>query len=330
MKATARARPNIALVKYWGKRDSVLNLPAAGSLSVTLDTLWTQTSVAFDPAFEHDTLHLNNASDTHALARVSACLDILRGHAGTTCRARVDTQNTFPTAAGLASSASGFAALVVAASQALGLPQERRFLSSLARQGSGSAARSLYGGFVRMHAGELADGSDAFAESLLSPDAWPLTVVVAITTQKAKTVSSGEGMERSRRTSPFHADWIASVDDDLAVAHAAVMQRDFQALAEVSEHSCLKMHADMLASRPPLMYWTAATMGCMQRIRQLRENDGVGVFFTVDAGPQVKAICLPQDAPRVATELADMPGVECTLVSGLGEGAEIVSEVEVA
>lgn len=330
MKATARARPNIALVKYWGKRDSTLNLPAAGSLSVTLDTLWTQTTVAFDRTFEHDALHLNGAPDARVGKRVSACLDILRGHAGTTWRARVDTQNNFPTAAGLASSASGFAALVMAASQALDLPLDRKFLSTLARQGSGSAARSLYGGFVAMHAGRLPDGSDAFAEPVLSAQDWPLTVVIAIATQQAKAVGSGEGMERSRRTSPFHANWIASVDDDLAAARAAVMAHDFEALAEIGEHSCLKMHADMLSSRPPLMYWSAATVACMQRIRELRERDGLGVFFTVDAGPQVKAVCLPQDAPRVATALAEVPGVECTMVSGLGAGAEILPEVEVA
>lgn len=330
MKATARARPNIALVKYWGKRDSTLNLPAAGSLSVTLDTLWTQTTVAFDRTLEHDALRLNGAVDACAGTRVSACLDVLRQHAGIAWRARVDTQNNFPTAAGLASSASGFAALVMAASQALDLPLDRKFLSTLARQGSGSAARSLYGGFVAMHAGQLADGSDAFAEPLLPPQDWPLTVVIAITTQQAKAVGSGEGMERSRRTSPFHANWIASVDDDLAAARSAVMAHDFEALAEVGEHSCLKMHADMLSSRPPLMYWSAATMACMQRIRELRGRDGLGVFFTVDAGPQVKAVCLPQDAPRVAAALAEVPGVECTMVSGLGAGAEILPEVEVA
>src|SRR5699024_5323583 len=164
----AQARPNIALVKYWGKRDSALNLPAAGSLSVTLDTLSTRTRVDFDPALEADQLRLNGSEDSGTLRRVSACLDVLRDQAGTRCRARVDTQNNFPTAAGLASSASGFAALVVAANEALGLPMDRRRLSALARRGSGSAARSLFGGFVVMHAGQAMDGSDAVAEPLLA------------------------------------------------------------------------------------------------------------------------------------------------------------------
>lgn len=327
MTAIAQARPNIALVKYWGKRDAALNLPAAGSLSITLDALFTRTRVSFDPALEVDTLRLNDGEDARAQTRVSACLDVLRARAGTACRAFVDTHNNFPTAAGLASSASGFAALVMAASEALGLSMDRDFLSTLARQGSGSAARSMHGGFVVMHAGKRVDGSDAFAEPLLAAGEWPLEVVIAVTTQEAKAVGSGAGMERTRRTSPFHDAWIASVDDDLAVARAAVVARDFQALAEVGEYSCLKMHADMLATRPPLMYWTAATVACIERIRQLRERDGLGVFFTIDAGPQVKAVCLPGDALHVAAALSEVPGVARVMSSGLGAGAEVLTRV---
>jgi diphosphomevalonate decarboxylase len=330
MPATAQARTNIALVKYWGKRDSSLNLPAAGSLSITLDALWTRTEVDFDRTLDRDVLSLNDAPDAPALARVSACLDILRRQAGTHCYGHVQTNNNFPTAAGLASSASGFAALVMAAAAALDLPLERRALSALARRGSGSAARSLFGGFVMMHAGSRIDGSDAYADPLLAADAWPLSVVIAVTTQKAKAVGSAAGMERSRVTSPFHAVWIASVDEDLAAARAAVAARDFEALARVSEHSCLKMHAVMLSSQPALVYWTAATLACIHRIRALREEEGVDVFFTIDAGPQVKAVCLPQDASRVAAALAAVPGVEDVLTSGLGAGAELLPQAEVA
>ncbi|HEX7341746.1 MAG TPA: diphosphomevalonate decarboxylase [Rhodanobacteraceae bacterium] len=330
MTAVAQAQPNIALVKYWGKRDAKLNLPAADSLSITLASLYTRTEVSFDPALEHDTLQFNGADNPRALMRVSACLDALRNRAGIACRASVVTHNNFPTAAGLASSASGFAALVMAASEDLGLPVDRRFLSIAARQGSGSAARSLFGGFVHMHAGQADDGSDAFAEPLLDADAWPLQVVVAVATHQAKSVSSGEGMERGRRTSPFHAAWIDSVDADITLARAAVMARDFQALAEVSEHSCLKMHGVMLSSRPPLMYWLPTTLACMRRVRELRECDGLGTFFTVDAGPQVKAVCLPEDAGKVAAALGEIPGVKTVLISSLGEGARSIPAAEVA
>lgn len=328
--AAAQARANIALVKYWGKRDTALNLPAAGSLSITLDALSTRTQVTFDPALAADSLSLDGARDDPARQRASHLLDLVRQLAGSRWRARIETRNDFPTAAGLASSASGFAALVMAAGKALGLPPDRRLLSTLARQGSGSAARSLFGGFATMHAGTLEDGSDAYAEPLLPAGAWPLKVVIAITTSKAKAVGSGAGMERSRLTSPFHGEWIDSGSRDLAAARAAVEERDFEALAAVSEHSCLKMHAVMLSSRPPLIYWTAATVACIERIRELRRRRGCRVFFTIDAGPQVKAVCLPQDAAQVAAALAETPGVARVMTTGLGDGARIVPVAEPA
>lgn len=330
MIATALAHPNIALVKYWGKRQTELNLPAGSSLSITLDALHTRTRVHFDPALDQDRLQLDGAASGDALHRVSACLDILRAEAGTHCRARIESSNNFPTGAGLASSASGFAALVTAASAALRLELDRRQLSIIARRGSGSAARSLFGGFVTMSAGSRDDGMDAFAEPLLEASQWPLSVVVAVTSRGSKSTGSTEGMERSRRTSPFHAAWLEGADADLAAATRAVQARDFDALAQVAEHNGLKMHAVMLSSRPALMYWSGATVDCMQRVRALRERDGLGVFFTVDAGPQVKAVCLPEHAPRVAAALGEVPGVLEVMTSGLGEGARVIEATEVA
>jgi diphosphomevalonate decarboxylase len=330
MIATAQAQPNIALVKYWGKRDVALNLPSTGSLSITLDTLWTRTRVAFDPALDRDALTLNDTPHPATLARVSAVLDLLRARARSRAHARVESHNNFPTGAGLASSASGFAALVVAASAALGLELDRRALSALARRGSGSAARSLFGGFVAMAAGERPDGEDAVAEPLLDAAQWPLTVVIAVTSHAAKAVGSTEGMQLGRRTSPFYPAWLDGAGSDLTAARTAVLARDFAALATVSEHSCLKMHAVMLSSQPALMYWNGATVACLQRIRALREDEGLGVFFTVDAGPQVKAVCLPADAARVAAALAAIPGVQSVLTSALGAGARLVPTVEAA
>jgi diphosphomevalonate decarboxylase len=327
MPSTAQAQPNIALIKYWGKRDAALNLPASGSLSLTLASLWTRTRVEFDPALARDELRLNGAKHPAALERVTASLDLLRARANTGCRARVETVNNFPTSAGLASSASAFAALVVAASDALGLDLDRQTLSVLARRGSGSAARSIFGGFATMNAGQREDGLDAFAEFLLAPEQWPLTVVIAVTSREAKSVSSSVGMELSRRTSPFYADWLAGAEEDLATARAAVLARDFAALAAVSEHNCLKMHAVMLATRPALLYWNSATVACLHRIRALRDVDGLDVFFTIDAGPQVKAVCFPADADRVAATLRELPGVETVLISPLGEGARIVKDL---
>src|SRR5690348_777759 len=325
-RATALAHPNIALVKYWGKRDDALNLPASGSLSVTLDGLHTRTTVRFDPALGEDDIVLNGRRDESESRKIGAFLDLLRARAGVATRAHVLSDNDFPTGAGLASSASGFAALVVAANDALGIDLGVRELSVLARRGSGSAARSIFGGFVEMASGTRSDGEDAFAAPLLEAEAWPLSVVVAITARAAKSTSSRVGMDLSRRTSPFYRDWIASGANDLEAARNAVRMRDFDKLAEVGEASCLAMHAVMLSTRPGLIYWNGATVECMQRVRGLRDREGVGVFFTIDAGPQVKAVCLPDAAAPVADALRGVPGVQSVLVSGLGQGARIVED----
>jgi len=321
--ATARARANIALVKYWGKADVELNTPAVGSISITLDTLWSQTQVRFVPGLDSDRFVLNDLSDRKQLARVSACLDLLRARAGVDTRADVASRNNFPTGAGLASSASGFAALVTAAAAALDLQLSDRELSIFARRGSGSAARSIFGGYVEMHAGSATDGCDSYAEPLAPPEAWPLQVVVAITNAGAKAVGSGPGMQRSAQSSPYYAAWVDTSPRDLAAARAAIAARDFEKLAAVAEHSCLKMHAAALASEPALLYWNAATVECMHAIWRLR-REGVAVFFTIDAGPQVKAVCAPGARAQVAAALESLPGVVETLVSGLGPGVELL------
>jgi diphosphomevalonate decarboxylase len=319
-RASAQAQPNIALVKYWGKRHDGLNLPAAGSLSITLKALCTRTEVAFDAALESDAVALNGRNEPKQTGKIVNFLDFFRRRAGVETRARVTSSNNFPTGAGLASSASGFAALTVAIDRALGLELGASELSALARLGSGSAARSIFGGFVEMAAGSRADGEDAIASPLLDAEAWPLEVAVAITTREKKSIGSREGMTHSRETSPFYTRWIEAVNADLAKARTAVQARDFEKLADVSEASCLAMHATMLSSRPGLVYWNAATLECIHCIRALR-SQGTGVFFTIDAGPQVKAVCQPDATQRVAEALRQVAGVEEVLVSGLGEGA---------
>ncbi len=318
---TAKARSNIALVKYWGKADEALKIPAVGSISITLDALWSETRVVFDDALAADELALGGVSRPAQLARVSACLDVLRELAGVGWRARVESRNNFPTGAGLASSASGFAALTAAGAKALGLGLGARELSIVARRGSGSAARSIFGGFVEMHAGSRGDGADSYAEPLLDAAEWPLEVVVAVSARGEKEVGSGAGMAASERSSPYYAAWVDTHPADLAAARAAIALRDFEALAEVSEHSCLKMHAAAMAGRPPLVYWNGVTVDCLHAIRRLR-REGLAVFFTIDAGPQVKAVCEPAARPRVEAALAQVPGVLDRLVTGLGPGVE--------
>jgi len=317
MRATAKAQPNIALIKYWGKRDTERNLPAVGSMSITLADLYTTMTVAFDSAPDSDSLVVNGDENEAMLPRVSLCLDRVAGTDRD--RARVTSESNFPIAAGLASSASSFAALVVAADSAAGTEFSREQLASLAGQASGSAARSIYGGFV-----ELAnDGDDVALSSLCSAEDWPLSVVVAITATGPKAVGSTEAMEASRQTSPFYARWVEQQQADLDEARDAIAGRDFDRLAVVAEHNCLKMHSVMWASRPPMVYWNATTLDCMDAVRQMQAS-GVPVFFTIDAGPQLKAVCDTAAVEEVRQRLAATPGVEAVMVTGLGSGARAV------
>jgi len=316
MRATARAQPNIALIKYWGKRDTVSNLPAVGSISVTLAELFTEMTVSLDDGLDHDRLVINEQDNQAMLPRISACLDNVIGTSR--AHAHIDSVCNFPVAAGLASSASSFAATVVAASAASGGSASTADLASLAGRASGSAARSLYGGFAELRNTH----SDVSVETILAGDDWPLKVVIAVTSGGPKPVSSGQAMEISRKTSPFYGRWLEGQPDDLGVARAAIRDQDFEKLALVSEHNCLKMHSVMWASRPPIVYWNASTLSCMQTVRELRST-GVGVFFTIDAGPQLKAVCLESDETIVRDALSATAGVVDILSSGLGEGARL-------
>jgi len=328
-KATARAHANIALVKYWGKRDSQLNLPAAGSLSLTLAELTTTATVQFLPGAARDTLVLDGQpAPAPALARLSSWLDLIRSRAGHSLHAEVSSANDFPTASGLASSASAYSALALAASAAAGLELDARELSILARRGSGSAARSVFGGFVLMHGGTLPDGSDAFAEPLPSPGDWPVRMVVAVVAGgAAKSHSSRDAMEHCARTSPLYRAWLDTVPKDIAEARAAVAEQDLHALGAVAESSALAMHAAAMASRPAVLYWRPETLACMQTVRELRGESGVAAYFTIDAGPHVKVLTSAEHADGVAASLLRVPGVTDVIVCAPGGPAVLVEEV---
>ncbi len=317
MQATAIAQPNIALIKYWGKRDLARNLPAVGSISITLADLFTEVSVEWVANASADELLVNGSQSVAMLPRVSACLDNVVG--SDRDRALIVSSSNFPIAAGLASSASAFAATTVAAAAAADLSLGTEELARLAGRASGSAARSLYGGFAELR--NVDDGIEV--QALRDLESWPLQVVVAITETGPKGTGSTAAMEISRETSPFYSSWIEQQDEDLDVARSAIEARDFSALAAVAEHNCLKMHSVMWASRPPMVYWNSATMRCMQTVRRLQE-EGHNVFFTIDAGPQVKAVCVPEDRAAVAAALADTDGVQKIMTTGLGRAARLV------
>jgi diphosphomevalonate decarboxylase len=325
VRATAVAHPNVALIKYWGKRDVERNIPATGSISITLDTFSTTTQVTFDAALAEDQFVLNGKPAPGRLARVSSCLDLLRTRSPNAPHALVRSDNNFPTAAGLASSASGFAALVVAANHALDAGLDRGALAEAARRCSGSAARSLHGGFVELALGQGDDLGTTFTRTLLEPEGWPLRIAIAITATEEKAIGSSGGMQHTAHSSPYYPAWVAASGSDLAEARRAIEQRDFAALAEISEHSCLKMHGAMLGSRPGLLYWNGATVDCIHQVRELRRR-GLGVFFTIDAGAQVKAVCLPEAVVTAVAALREVPGVQSVSEVGLGPGARVVEE----
>ncbi len=326
MRVKARANSNIALIKYWGKKNIGLNLPAVGSISITLNELYTETSVEFKAGLSQDHLVLNgqsaSAPDT---GRVSRFLDIIRKRSNTGLFAEIISANNFPTSAGLASSASGFACLALAGSSAAGLDLTPVQLSELARLGSGSAARSIFGGFVEMKKGLESDGSDSVAEQIAMRKFWDLRLIIAITSEEKKKTGSTDGMIVTRDTSPYYSAWIESSENDLAEMRDAIRRRDFEALGELTEYSCLKMHALAMAAKPGLIYWNNTTIDLIHMIRDLRKK-GLPVYFTIDAGPQVKAVCLPEYVGQVRDEIRKNPGVLRVIETGLGGDAMIVGE----
>ncbi len=321
---TAKAHANLALVKYFGKRDVPLNLPAAGSLSLTLAPLTTTTAVAFDEALKEDEIVLNDAPASAAFAkRTRRFLDLVRDRAGVRSGCRVRTSNNFPTAAGLASSASGFAALALAATRAAGLALTEPELSALARRGSGSASRSVPGGIVVWHEGRAADGSDSFAQSILDHSQWDICVVVGIASEEKKAVGSTAAMTRTATTSPYYPAWIDACRRDLALAQDAVVDRNFTALGEIAERSALSMHAAALAADPGIVFWTGTTVEGIHLARTLRKR-GVEAYFTCDAGPQPKLVCLSKDVDAVKNALETLGGVLRTITCRLAGPASLV------
>ena len=310
---------NIALAKYWGKRDVALNLPTNGSLSVTLNGYGSFTTVEFDASFTADRLILNGKDESATkLSKVSRVLNELRNISGVPMNARVQSYNNFPTGAGLASSASGLSAVTMAGAQALGLGLTRTKMSEIARKGSGSACRSFFGGFSEWKRGELADGSDSVAEQVEAASHWPLKIFIAVVNGAQKNQASTGGMEHTRQTSPYFVPWVESAQKQIYFVRTAVQNRDFNALAALAESNCIQMHASAMAAVPPVFYWQAGTVEIMQRVWALRKN-GTPAFFTIDAGPNVVVLCEPAAAHAVSSELSKVSGVTL-LTTELGEG----------
>lgn len=313
MMATAIAHPNVALAKYWGKRTIAGNVPATPSVSVSLGGLETRTTVIFDPKLKADALALNGQKAD--ATRVSGLLNEVRALAGIGTFAFVESHNDFPTASGLASSASGFAALARAAVAATNVTLDDRALSQMARRASASAARSIFGGFVA-----LGTEDDAAAEPIETDIR--VAIVVAAVTTAAKATGSTSGMDHCRATSPYYAAWVDDAPRMAAEIRAALAAGDLERLGVAAEASALRMHACMMASDPALIYFQPGTLELLARVRALRA-DGVAAWATIDAGPHVKVICAPRDATRVSEKLS--PASVRTIIANVGGAARVVS-----
>jgi diphosphomevalonate decarboxylase len=318
----ARACANIALAKYWGKSDVEHNLPAVPSVSLTLDGLVTRTEVALRDGLARDRVALDGRLATEGeRARVVRVLDRVRALAGDGRYAEVLSQNHFPTAAGLASSASGFAALAGASLRAYGVDASAAEISSLARAASASAARSVYEGFVELPAGT--PGQASLAARPLHPAAhWDVRLIVCVTADAPKKIGSTEGMERSRRTSPFYEAWVDAAPALAAEIVAGIARRDLDAVGLAMEQSTMAFHGCALASSPSVVYLAPATLAVLAEVRALRDA-GVAAYATMDAGPNVKVLCLAEEEARVRRHLRDVPGVRRALGCAPGPGLEI-------
>lgn len=322
MSATAVAYPNIALIKYWGKRDEALIIPQTSSLSLTLEVYPTTTTVTLlDDGARHEVLQDGLAMPEAAAGKVARFLDYVGQLAGSTRAARVATSNAGPTGAGLASSASGFAALAAAAAAAYGLDLSLRDLSRLARRGSGSASRSIFGGFAQWNAGT--DDLTSFAQPVDEANI-EAAMVLGIVNAGEKPISSRDAMRRTVETSPYNAPWVETNPTELALMRAALKAGDFTAVGEITERNALRMHAAMLGAVPPVRYLTAGSMALLDSVAELRRG-GLEAYATMDAGPNVKTLCRAAEAEAVKSALeAAAPGTEF-VVAGAGPGVAVSS-----
>lgn len=318
---TAIAHSNIAFIKYWGNIDPQLRLPANGSLSMTLADLETSTTVKFDGNLNADQVVINGEEATgRAYSRVEAHLDRIRGLANLDYKANVNTKSNFPIGTGLASSASGFAALTLAATKASGLNLPSQELSVLARKASGSACRSIFGGFVEWYANQ--EDQASFAEPIADENHWDLVDVIAIVREKEKEIGSTNG-HGAAESSPLQNARVSDSSRRLEQCRRAILERDFSSLYQIIEEDSNLLHSVMLTSRPPIIYWEPVTISIMQNVVHWRE-EGLEVCYTIDAGPNVHCICSSASASEVEARLGNLTGVRRVLTSRVGGPARII------
>lgn len=306
------AHPNVALIKYWGKRDEIEKIPASPSLSITLGGLVTKTTVS---EVNNDEVFIDGELTSDQ--KIFQWLDCLRREYDVP-QLKIESSNNFPKNCGFASSSSGFAALAVGINELCGLSLDFASLARVARLGSASSVRSLLSGYVAMNP----NVQECMPIQVVPPDYWNLKVVAVVTSTEPKLTSSTAGMAQTVATSPFYQNWVNRTGEDFELCIEAIRNRDFNTLAEVSEANCYRMHALMMSTIPPLRYWRAGTMNAIDTVERLRQ-DSVPVFFTSDAGPQIKVICESEAVPKVKRALEETDGVLFTLESDIGNAPTI-------
>lgn len=322
MKATAIAHPNVALIKYWGKLDRKLNLPANTSLALTIQPLSTVTTVEFSNDLEDYKLE-TDFKDEYAFSRIISHLELIKNFAlkkgiEAPKYARVKSHNNFPMGTGLASSASGYAALTEAACSALGLNLSQKEKSIIASYGSGSASRSMFGGYVVRSKGE------SHSEQLVDENYFVINDLIAIVEKGRKEIGSSKGMILSRN-SPLYRARLEASESNFYYMRKAIIDKDFDGMGRIAEHDCLLMHAVMLTTKPALIYWSPGTLKIIKEVIEMRK-EGLKAYFTIDAGPNVHVLCLPQDSDKVEQRLRSLEEVKDIIKAYPGPGPRLLEE----
>lgn len=322
MKATAIAPSNIAFIKYWGKKDEILRLPENGSISMNLSNLQTTTTVEFNKDFKEDSIVINDIKEESEGSRAIKHLDRIRKIAKINYKARVVTKNNFPTGTGLSSSASGFAALTVAGAKAAGLDLSEKELSILARQGSGSACRSIPDGFVEWLDGDTSDTS--YGISLYPESYWDIVDVVVVVSKNKKEVSTTEG-QKLAKSSPFFPVRLARIKEKIRLIKQYLQKKDFKNFGELLEAEALELHAIMLTSTLSLIYWLPGTLRVMHFVKKWR-TDGLEVYFTVNTGQDIHLICQKKDVAEVVGRAEAISEVQKTIVNYCSKGVHLIDD----
>jgi len=318
---TARAFTNIALIKYWGKKNKQLKLPYTNSLSLTLDRFYTDTRATIINN-DQDIVYLNEQLlDDQQNKRILNYLDTVRKFYSFNDHFQINSINHVPTSAGFASSASGFAALAASINETKQLGLNKRELSILARNGSGSASRSIYGGFVEWIAGT--DNDSSYAVPIDETPEIDLTLLSVVIDQHSKKISSTVGMENSVKSSPFYSNWVTLVSSEIEEIKQAIAKKDIQKIGEISEHNAMSMHALTLSADPSFTYFAPETIQIIQLIQELRQK-GVFAYATIDAGPNVKIICTKESIKKVQTYIEQQLSNVTAVVANIGSGIQYI------